>query len=124
MNLLSKSADTLSSNTLCSAIQFKDSSNNIVYSLNSAGTFVENTFTGTIALSDDFDYVWESTSKTVKVFNRNNNKYDSFLTINTTFSSVRLFSNMGVFVFLGISSVLNPTNASKIDSSNVEVRVY
>lgn len=123
-NLLSKSADTLTANTLCSAIQFKDGSNSIIYSLNQAGSLVENSFTGSTVLSDDFDYVWEETSKTVKVFNRNTNKYDSLATLNSTFSSVQLFSNIRTFIFLGINTVYNQTNTSQILSTDVEVRVY
>ncbi len=123
-NLLSKNADALSANILCSAIQFKDSSSSTIYSLNSAGSLVENSFTGNIVLSDDFDYAWEETSKTIKVFNKNTNKYDVFATLNSTFSSVRLFSNIKTFIFLGQNTVYNQANASKIDSTTIEVRVY
>ena len=85
---------------------------------------MENSFTGATVLSDDFDYIWDEKTKSVKVYNRQTNKYDVVTTFSSTFSSVRLFSNMRIFIFLGITTVFNPSNASKIDSTNIEVRVY
>ena len=31
---------------------------------------------------------------------------------------------MRIFVFLGINTVINPSDATKIDSTSIEVRVY